>query len=114
MRQTLRRDAATIRFQPILRVLLASIAALSLFPLAGRADQNSSSRREAAKAQFERAEKARAALEAKPENARTPKEYTALVIEYQRVYLTTSHGAEVPVALNEVELLFRTMGDLFD
>jgi N-acetylmuramoyl-L-alanine amidase len=87
---------------------------LSLFPLAGRADQSSSSRREAAKAQFERAEKARAALEAKPENARTPKEYTALVIEYQRVYLTTSHGTEVPVALNEVALLFRTMGDLFD
>jgi N-acetylmuramoyl-L-alanine amidase len=114
MRQTLRRDAATIRFQPILRVLLAAIAALSLFPLIGRADQSSSSRREAAKAQFERAEKARAALEAKPENARTPKEYTALVVEYQRVYLTTSHGAEVPVALNEVALLFRTMGDLFD
>jgi len=114
MRQTLRRDAATIRFQPILRVLLAAIAVLSFFPLSGRADQSSSSRREAAKAQFERAEKARAALEAKPENTRSPKEYTALVIEYQRVYLTTSHSAEVPTALYEVALLFRTMGDLFD
>lgn len=114
MRQTLRRDAALIRRGRILRVLFAFAAVLSLFPPIGRADQNSSSRREAAKGQFERAEKARAALEAKPENARTPKEYTALVVEYQRVYLTTSHGAEVPVALNEVALLFRTMGDLFD
>jgi N-acetylmuramoyl-L-alanine amidase len=114
MRQTLRRDAALIRCGRILRVLFAFVVGLSLFPPIGRADQSSSSRREAAKAQFERAEKARAAIEAKPENARTPKEYTALVIEYQRVYLTTSHGAEVPVALNEVALLFRTMGDLFD
>src|SRR5580692_8829025 len=114
MRQTLRRDAATIRCGQILRVLFAFAAVLSLFPLNSQADQSSSSRREAAKAQFERAEKARAALEGKPENARTPKEYTALVIEYQRVYLTTSHGADVPVALNEVAELFRTMGDLFD
>jgi N-acetylmuramoyl-L-alanine amidase len=114
MRQTLRPDAATNRLGPILRVLLASIAALSLFPLNGRADESSSSRREAAKAQFERAEKAREALEAKPENARSLKEYTALVVDYQRVYLITSHGADVPVALNEVAQLFRTMGDLFD
>jgi N-acetylmuramoyl-L-alanine amidase len=112
MRQTLRHRAATIRL--ILRVLFAAVAVLSLFSSAGRADNNSSSRREQAKSQFERAEKARQDLEARPENARTPKEYMALVIEYQRVYLITSHAAEVPTALNEVAQLFRTMGDLFD
>ena len=54
------------------------------------------------------------ALEARPENARTLKDYTALVIEYQRVYLITSHAADVPASLNQVAELFRTMGDLFD
>jgi tetratricopeptide (TPR) repeat protein len=112
MRQTLRHEAATIR--PILRALFASVLVLSLFPLAGRADESISSRRDAAKAQFERAEKAREALEARPENVRTLKDYTTLVIEYQRVYLITSHAADVTASLNHVAELFRTMGDLFD
>jgi N-acetylmuramoyl-L-alanine amidase len=113
MRQkTLRQHAAPIR--RILRVLFASAIALSLFPFASRADENSSSRRDAAKAQFERAEKSRAALEARPETARTLKDYTALVVDYQRVYLITSHASDVPVSLNHVAELFRTMGDLFD
>src|SRR6202166_3284828 len=112
MRQTLRREAATIR--PIPRVFFASVLALSLFPLASRADDTASSRRDAATTQFERAEKARGALEARPESARTLKDYTALAIEYQRVYLITSHAADVPASLNQVAELFRTMGDLFD
>jgi len=112
MRQTLRQNAATIR--RILRVFFAAVVALSLFPLASRADENTSSRRDAAKAQFERAEKTREALEARPESARTLKDYTALVVEYQRVYLITSHAADVPASVNHVAELFRAMGDLFD
>ena len=112
MRQTLRQQAATIR--PILRVIFAFALVLSLFPAVSRADENNSSRRDAAKAQFERAEKAREALEARPESVRTLKDYTGLVIEYQRVYLITSHAENVPASLNEVAELFRTMGDLFD
>ena len=112
MRQTLRPDAAPIR--PILRVFFASVLALSLFPLAGRADESASSRRDSAKSQFDRAEKAREALEARPESARTLKDYTALVVQYQRVYLITSHAADVPASLRQVAELFRTMGDLFD
>jgi len=112
MRQTLRQQAATIR--PILRALFASLLALSLFPLASRAGDNAFPRRDAARAQFERAEKARETLEARPESVRTLKEYTALVIEYQRVYLITSHAADVPASLNHVAELFRAMGDLFD
>ena len=110
MRQTLRHSAALIR--PLLRVLLACALVLSLFPLAGHADD--SSRRDAAKAQFDRAEKAREALESRPENSRTLKDYTALVVLYQRVYLTSTHGSEVPASLSEVADLFRTMADLFD
>ncbi|HEV7966480.1 MAG TPA: N-acetylmuramoyl-L-alanine amidase, partial [Candidatus Acidoferrales bacterium] len=112
MRQTLRHEAATIR--PILRVLIASVLVLSLFPAAGRANNNAPSRRDTANAQFDRAEKAREALEARPESARTLKDYTTLVIEYQRVYLITSHASDVPASLNHVAELFRTMGDLFD
>ncbi|HEY2645796.1 MAG TPA: N-acetylmuramoyl-L-alanine amidase, partial [Candidatus Acidoferrales bacterium] len=108
----MRPNAATIR--PILRGFLAMVAALSLFPFIARADDDASSRRDAAKAQYDRAEKARETLESHPEATRTLKDYTALVIEYQRVYLITSHAAEVPASLNEVAELFRTMGDLFD
>ncbi len=108
----MRHKAAIIR--PILRVLFASVVALSLFSQISRADDSSSSRRDAAKAQFERAEKSRQGLEARPESARTLKDYTDLVIEYQRVYLITPHAADVPASMNQVALLFRTMGDLFD
>src|SRR6202451_2673585 len=116
MRQTLRHKAASkVSGRRILRVLIASALGLSLFPLLSRADdENSSSRRDAAKAQFDRSEKARETLEAHPEKSRTLKDYTALVVEYQRVSLTSPHGAEVPASLNEVAELFRTMGDLFD
>jgi N-acetylmuramoyl-L-alanine amidase len=119
-----RHNAATYR--PILRVVFASALVLCLFPLIPHlipqlisqstafADENSESRRDAANAQFDRAEKARQALEARPEISRSLKDYTALVIEYQRVYLTTSHAENVPASLNEVAELFRTMGDLFD
>jgi N-acetylmuramoyl-L-alanine amidase len=111
-----RHKAATIR--PILRVLFASALVLSLFPLNSkvnsRADESSVSRRDTANAQFDRAEKARQILESRPESARSLKDYTAVVIEYQRVYLTTSHAENVPASLNEVAELFRTMGDLFD
>src|SRR3974390_1445397 len=114
MRQTLRLEAARIRCGPLLRVALATAAALSFFSLCSRADESAASRREAARAQFERAEKTREALETKPESGRTLKEYTALVVQYQRVSLTTPQGAEVPAAMNEVAQIFRTMGDLFD
>jgi N-acetylmuramoyl-L-alanine amidase len=112
MRQTLRHEAATIR--PIQRVLFASVLVLSLFPGASQANNNAPSRRDTANAQFDRAEKAREALEARPESTRTLKDYTTLVIEYQRVYLITSHASDVPASLNHVAELFRTMGDLFD
>jgi N-acetylmuramoyl-L-alanine amidase len=111
MRQTLRPDAATIR--PGLRAFLALLAFLSFFPGAARAD-SFASRRESAKSQFDRAEKERLTLEARPEKDRSLKDYSSLVTAYRRVYLITPRAAEVPTAMNEVAVLYRAMGDLFD
>ena len=108
----MRQHAAKIR--PTLRVLFASLLILSLFPRIASADNNSPERRGSAKDQFDRAEKDRQALEARPENGRTLKDFTSLVSAYKRVSLITSHAAEVPAALNQVAGLYRTMGDLFD
>jgi N-acetylmuramoyl-L-alanine amidase len=110
MRQTLRRDAATIR--PILRAFFAVFVFSCFFSNVARAD-NSSARRETAKNQFDRAEKARQALEARPEKDRSLKDYTAVLNTYRRVYLITPRAPEVPAALNQVAGLYRAMGDLF-
>jgi N-acetylmuramoyl-L-alanine amidase len=111
MRQTLRHDAATIRH--FLRVILAVMVVLPLHSSLARAE-NSSARRESAKNQFNRAEKERQALEARPEKDRSLKEYTSVVNAYRRVYLITPREADVPSALNEAAELYRTMGDLFN
>jgi N-acetylmuramoyl-L-alanine amidase len=88
---------------------------LSLFPFTLQAETNNTpARREQSRNQFARAEKDRAALEARPEAARTLKDYKSLVTEYERVYLITAHAAEVPGAINQVAALYRAMGDLFD
>ncbi len=110
MRQTLRRDAATIR--PILRPFFALLLFLCFFSSVARADN--SARRETAKNQFERAEKERQALEARPEKDRSLKDYTSVLNAYRRVVLITPRAAEVPAALNQVAELYRVMGDLFN
>jgi N-acetylmuramoyl-L-alanine amidase len=92
--------------------LWAPFLLLLLVPLSTWADNNS--RREAAKTQFERAEKGRQALEARPENTRSLKDYSSLVSEYERVYFLTPRAADAPAAIHEVAALYCTMGDLFD
>jgi N-acetylmuramoyl-L-alanine amidase len=110
MRQTLRRDAATIR--PILRAFFALLVFLCFFSRIARADN--SARRETAKNQFDRAEKERQTLEARPEKDRSLKDYTSVLNAYRRVVLITPRAAEVPAALNQVAGLYRVMGDLFN
>jgi N-acetylmuramoyl-L-alanine amidase len=110
MRQTLRRNAATIRRIP--GVLFAFLLFLSLFSNASRAETNTA-RRETAKNQFDRAEKDRQALESRPEKDRSLKDYNSVVNAYRRVYLITPRAAEVPAAINQVAELYRAMGDLF-
>src|SRR5438105_12731742 len=111
MRQTLRSHAAKIR--PGLRVLFALLIFLSLHTNTTRAG-NTSARRDTAKNQFDRAEKERQALEARPEKSRLQRDYESVVNTYRRVYLITPRAPEVPAALNQVAALYRAMGDLFD
>jgi N-acetylmuramoyl-L-alanine amidase len=97
------------------RVSVAFVLVLWLLPFTLQAETNNTpARREESRNQFARAEKDRAALEARPEATRTLKEYKSLVAEYERVYLITAHAAGVPAAINEVAALYRAMGDLFD
>ena len=75
--------------------------------------RNSSNRREAASAQFVRAEDLRAQLNSKPPEKRTLSEYKQVVASYRRVYLITPHANEVPDALLAVAELYSEMGDKF-
>ena len=70
-------------------------------------------RREAAGAQFARAEEMRAALNSKAPEQRKLAEYKQVVSSYRRVYLITPHAAEVPDALLAVAELNAEMGDRF-
>lgn len=108
----MRQHAATIR--PTVRIFLASLLFLSIFSGAAGANNNTPARRETAKSQFDRAEAARQELAARPETARSLKDYTSVVSSFRRVYLITPHAPEVPAALNQVAELYRAMGDLFE
>ena len=80
----------------------------------GDADaRNNADRRQAASAQFARAENARAELNSKPIEKRALSEYKQVVSSYRRVYLITPHATEVPDALLAVAELYSEMGDKF-
>jgi N-acetylmuramoyl-L-alanine amidase len=74
---------------------------------------NSTGKRQAASAQFIRAEDQRGALNSKAPNKRTLAEYKQVVSSYRRVYLITPHAPEVPDALLAVAELYIEMGDRF-
>jgi N-acetylmuramoyl-L-alanine amidase len=106
-----------------LRIFCASFAGVSLgFALlfavalprpATASTNNTPAKREAANAQFTRAEEMRAALNEKPAEKRTLAEYKKVVATYQRVYLITPHASEAAdsfVALAELNI---EMGDHF-
>jgi N-acetylmuramoyl-L-alanine amidase len=85
------------------------------FAKAAEGDTSSTSavRREAAGAQFARAEEQRATLNAKPPEKRTLAEYKTVVASYRRVYLITPRAAEVVDSLLSVAELYSEMGDRF-
>ena len=70
-------------------------------------------RRDAAAAQFARAEELRAELISKAPEERKLAEYKQVVASYRRVYLITPHAVEVPDALLAVAELNAEMGDRF-
>ena len=96
------------------RVALATLALVVVSALGARAQDPSDAKRDAARAQFARAEKLCSDLESSPVSRRTEKDYEQVVLAYRRVYLITPHAVEVPDALDAVGTLYRTMGDLFD
>lgn len=76
--------------------------------------QNSTTaRREAAQAQFTRAEELRSILNGKPAEKRTLAEYKQVVSSYRRVYLITPRSSEVVDSLLSVAELNTEMGDRF-
>src|SRR5580704_16045385 len=80
---------------------------------AGDKTTNTAVRREAAGAQFARAEEQRANLNGKATEKRTLAEYKQVVASYRRVYLITPRAAEVVDSLLSVAELYSEMGDRF-
>jgi N-acetylmuramoyl-L-alanine amidase len=78
-----------------------------------RATANTAVKREAAGAQFDRAEQLRAILNRQPSEKRTLSEYKEVVASYRRVYLITPRAAEVQDALLAIAELYTEMGDHF-
>jgi N-acetylmuramoyl-L-alanine amidase len=70
-------------------------------------------KRQAASAQFEKAEEQHSALNEKPANKRTLAEYKQVVSSYRRVYLITPRAPEVPESSLAVAELYVEMGDRF-
>lgn len=91
------------------------LALVSLLCFASPASaQTRAAKKSVARAQYERAEKLRTALQGRPQKERTEKEYRAVVSAYRRVYLITPHAAEVTPALIAVAETYQEMGRLFD
>jgi N-acetylmuramoyl-L-alanine amidase len=80
---------------------------------AGNTTTTRAVKREAAGAQFARAEEQRANLNGKPAEKRTLSEYKTVVASYRRVYLITPRAAEVADSLLSVAELYTEMGDRF-
>ncbi len=107
MRLTEQRTTSPI--WPTCRRILASLLFLSLFSAGAFAQKKA-----AARAQYEKAEKQRTALEGKPQKERKLKEYTQLVAAYRRVYHLSPQSAEVTTSLQAAGELYQEMGRLFD
>ena len=99
------------KFLHLLALLIFCAAPSSAGEGAGTA--NTTVRRQAASAQFARAEEQRAALNEKAPNKRSLAEYKQVVSTYHRVYLITPHAAEVPESLVAVAELYVEMGERF-
>jgi hypothetical protein len=103
------------RVSPVFAAMgVAMLCALSCFAAEGSGSVgNTTGKRQAASAQFIRAEDQRGALNSKAANKRTLADYKQVVSSYRRVYLITPHAPEVPDALLAVSELYIEMGDRF-
>src|SRR5580698_548768 len=108
------------RLSPVFVALGIAVAVVcgnppATFAKAAAAETTTTSavKREAAGAQFARAEEQRAILNSKPAEKRTLAEYKQVVASYRRVYLITPRAAEVADSLLSVAELYTEMGDRF-
>jgi N-acetylmuramoyl-L-alanine amidase len=107
------------RVSPVFAMRSATLLALLLlcvvpcFAAEGSETANTNVKRQAASAQFSRAEELRAALNEKAANKRSLAEYKQVVSTYHRVYLITPHAPEVPESLAAVGELYVEMGERF-
>src|ERR1700692_4621115 len=109
-RKNLHRSFA--RVSPVFVALVVSLLwAFSSFAV--ERASTTTGKRQAASAQYIRAEDQRGALNSKAANKRTLAEYKQVVSSYRRVYLITPHAPEVPDALLAVAELYIEMGDRF-
>ncbi len=92
---------------------LVLLAVVPCFAAEGVGTTGTNAKRQAALAQFARAEDQRAALNDKPANKRSLAEYKQVVSSYRRVYLITPHAPEVPESLVAIAELSVEMGDRF-
>jgi N-acetylmuramoyl-L-alanine amidase len=97
----------------LLSLGLLFLCALPCFAGEGSGTANTNVKRQAASAQFARAEELRAALNEKAANKRSLAEYKQVVSTYHRVYLITPHAPEVPESLAAVGELYVEMGERF-
>ncbi len=106
-------------FARVSPVFLLAATALALPVSARPASGNSAEptratvKRDAAEAQYNRAEEQRAALNAKPSERRTLAEYKSVVASYKKVYVISPHAADVQDSLLAVGELYTEMGDRF-
>src|SRR5215468_5533033 len=106
-------------FARVSPVFASAALALSLAPISLSASGNTAEptrqtvKRDAAEAQFTRAEEQRAALNAKASDKRTLAEYKSVVASYKKVYLISPHAADVQDSLLAVAELQTEMGDRF-
>jgi N-acetylmuramoyl-L-alanine amidase len=114
-RKNLHRSFARVSpvFVPLSLVVLCAFACVAALAEGSGTVGNTTVKRQAASAQFIRAEDQRGVLNNKAANKRTLAEYKQVVSSYRRVYLITPHAPEVPDALLAVAELYIEMGDRF-
>ena len=102
------------RVSPVFVALAFTCVPLCLLSAAhASATGTANVKRQAAGAQFAKAQEQRAILNSKPADKRTLAEYKQVVSSYRRVYLITPHAVEVPEALLATAELYTEMGDRF-
>jgi len=92
----------------------AAVLLLTSLPALASDTSASQNARDAAEAQFDKAQTLRASLESSPESRRILSQYQELVKSYRKVYLLSASAKDVPLAIMTVGDLNRKMGQLFD